>query len=51
MIRYGISKEMTVYGKLTPAIVNQIVNCYIKSNSDDLIAFHRKLLNQSKGAS
>lgn len=48
MIKAGMNKEMTVHGKIAPIMVNQIVNCYIKSNGDDLISYHRKLLNAAK---
>ncbi len=51
MVKSGINKEMMVHGKLAPVVVNQIVNCYIKSNGDDLLPKHRKLLDTSKVAS
>lgn len=48
MIKYGMNKEMTIYGRINPTVINQIVNCYIKSNGDDLMSYHRKLLNSAK---
>ena len=48
MVKNGIKKDMTVHGKIAPIVVNQIVNCYIKSNGDDLIQYNRKLLTSSK---
>jgi hypothetical protein len=50
MVKFGMSKEMTVHGKITPIVVNQIVNCYIKSNGDDLLPKHRTLLSSSKAS-
>lgn len=48
MVKNGLNKEMTVYGKIDAIIINQIVNCYIRSNGNDLMPYHRKLLNSSK---
>jgi hypothetical protein len=50
MIKDGMAKDMTVHGKLASNMVNQIVNCYIKSNGEDLMAYHRKLLTSSKAS-
>lgn len=48
MIKDGMNRELTVYGRIDPIVTNQIVNCYIRSNGDDLMPYHRKLLTSSK---
>ena len=48
MIKHGIDKEIIKVGDLDYLCVNQIVNCLIQCNSDDILSSHKKLLNASK---
>jgi hypothetical protein len=49
IVKNGLSKDMKIIGKIEYILVNQIVNCLIQCNGDNITSRQRKLLVTQKG--